>query len=33
MKSIRLGHAIAAAALVIGLCRAPDASAVEEQTI
>ena len=33
MKSIRLGLAIAAAALVIGLCRAPDASAVEEQTI
>jgi len=33
MKSIRLGPAIAAAALVIGLCQASDASAVEEQTI
>jgi hypothetical protein len=33
MKSIHLGPAIAAAALVIGLCRIPDASAVEEQTI
>ena len=33
MKSIHLGPAIAAAALVIGLCQAPDASAVEEQTI
>ena len=33
MKSIRLGPTIAAAALVIGLYRAPDASAVEEQTI
>ena len=33
MKSIRLRPAITAAVLVIGLCRAPGASAVEEQTI